>query len=107
MAGRKFGVVILAQTSSEYHAMSSADQDIPGKAFEEVAGKYAGKVDVLRRYWTSGFTTDCSDVFILECDDLMDAHKFQQDLTGALARSGDPERFGHDVMIVAGVNPDA
>ena len=61
----------------------------------------------MRRLWTSAFTTEVSDVFLVECDEMMDAHNYMQDLTRLLARGGDPDRFGADVKIWAGVNPDA
>ena len=107
MAGRKFGIVMAAKVPGSYHALPKAEQEKPGEVFEELMGKYAGKVDVVRRYWTSAFTADATDVFIMECDDLMDAHNFNQDLTQALSRGGDPERFGYTVQIYAGINPDA
>jgi hypothetical protein len=69
--------------------------------------KYSGKVDLLRRYWTSAFSAEATDVFVLECDDLMEAHNFQQDATRLLAEGGDPDRFGITVNIYVGINPDA
>ncbi len=107
MAGKKFGVVVEAKVPGTYFALSSEEQALPGKVMEQLGLKYAGKVDILRRFWTSSFTTEVSDVFVLECDDLMDAHNFQQELTQMLAQKGDPERFGKDIRIVVGVNPDA
>jgi hypothetical protein len=107
MAGKKFGLVIGAKVPGSYHTLPAADQAIPGAAMEELGPKYAGKVDIVRRLWTSAFTTEVSDVFLVECDDLMDAHNYIQDLTRLLARGGDPDRFGTDVKIWAGVNPDA
>jgi hypothetical protein len=107
MAGRKFGVILVAQTTGAYHALSASEQEQPGKVFEQLSKKYAGKVDVLRRYWTSAFTAEASDVFILECDDLMEAHNYQQEMTSLLAKGGDPDRFGVTVNVYVGVNPDA
>ena len=74
---------------------------------KQLAKKYAGKVEMIRRYWTGAFTADATDVFVMECDDLMDAHEFNQELTRGLARTGDPERFGETIQIIVGVNPDA
>jgi hypothetical protein len=37
----------------------------------------------------------------------MDAHKFNQDLTREMAKTGDPDRFGETVVLWVGVNPDA
>jgi hypothetical protein len=64
--------------------------------------KYEGRVDLLRRYWISAFTADVTDVFVMECDDLMDAHSLNQELNEALSEGGDPERFGKTVTIWAG-----
>jgi hypothetical protein len=107
MAGKKFGMIVAAKVPGSYHAMSESEQELPGKAFEEVMGKYGAKVEFVRRYWTSTFTADVSDVFIFEFDDLMDAHNFNQDLTKAMAKTGDPDRYGETVVIWVGVNPDA
>ena len=108
MAGRKYGMVMAAKVPSSYHTLPQSEQDIPGKVFEELLQKYAGKVDFVRRYWTSAFTADVSDVFVFECDDLMDAHNLTQDMTKAMgAAGGDPDRFGETVVIWVGVNPDA
>lgn len=107
MAGRKFGVIMAAKVPGSYFALPAAERDEPGKAFEQLVGKYAGKIDFVRRYWTSAFTTEVSDVFVVECDDLMELHNMSQELTQLLAKGGDPERFGKDVSIWVGVNPDA
>jgi uncharacterized protein (DUF1330 family) len=72
-----------------------------------ILAKYGGKVDFVRRYWTSAFTADCTDVFVMECDDLMDAHNMVQEMNTLMAQGGDPERFGETVSIWVGVNPDA
>ena len=109
MAGRKYGFILYARTPAAYAAMSPADQAKPGKAFEQTLQKYAGKVDVVRRYWTSAFTNESSDVFIFECDDPADAHGFQEDMNRAIAKAGggDPNRFGAVVHVTFGINPDA
>jgi hypothetical protein len=108
MAGRKYGVVIHARTPATYQSMSAAEQAKAGKAFESVQKKYAGRVDQVRRYWTSAFTHDTSDVFILEADDPALLHAFQEDLDRAMAKAGgDPTRFGQTVHITFGLNPDA
>jgi hypothetical protein len=107
MAGRKYGVVMAAKVPGSYFALSAQEQEEPGKVFEDLVKKYAGKVDFLRRYWTSAFTTEVSDVFVMECDDPMDVHNLSQELTQLLAKNGNPERFGVDVKIWFGINPDA
>jgi hypothetical protein len=107
MAGKKFGFVIAAKVPGSYQSRSEADQAVPGKAMEELGLKYAGKVDFVRRLWTGAFTAEVTDVFLVECDDALDAHNYMQDLTRLLAKGGDPDRFGLDVKIWAGVNPDA
>ena len=63
----------------------------------------AGKAGFVRRLWTSAFTTEVSDVFLVECDDLLDAHNYMQNLRRLLANGGDPDRFGIHVRICAGV----
>jgi hypothetical protein len=107
MAGRKFGIVIAAKVPGSYFALPHSEQEAPGKVFDQLMTKYEGKVDLLRRYWTSAFTADVTDVFVMECDDLMDAHSLNQELNEALSEGGDPERFGKTVTIWVGVNPDA
>jgi hypothetical protein len=108
MAGRKYGVIMYARTPANYQAMSAAERAKPGKAFETVLKQYAGKVDLLRRYWTSTFTTESSDVFVMECDDPAVMHAFQEDLDKAMAKGGgDPSRFGVTVHVTFGINPDA
>ncbi len=109
MAGRKYGCIIYAKTPPAYAAMSAAERAKPGKAFEATLKKYAGKVDALRRYWTSTFTHEASDVFVFECDDPADMHAFQGDLEAALAKAAgaDPNRFGGTVHVTFGLNPDA
>jgi len=108
MAGRKYGVILYARTPANYQSMSAAERAKPGKAFEQTLKQYAGKVDMLRRYWTSAFTSESSDVFIMECDDPADMHAFQEDLDRAMARGGtDPSRFGSTVHVTFGLNPDA
>lgn len=108
MAGRKYGTIIYARTPANFQALSDAEKAKPGKAFEQTLKKYAGKVDAVRRYWTSAFTHEASDVFIFECDDPADMHAFQEDLDRAFAKlGGDPTRFGSTVHVTFGINPDA
>src|SRR4051812_369548 len=107
MAGKRFGLVVAVKVPASYHTLSEEEQAEPGKAMAALNAKYAGKVSIVRRLWTSSFTTEVSDVFIVECDDLMDAHDFTQELTRLEAKGGDPDRFGVEVKVWAGVNPDA
>lgn len=107
MAGRKFGIVMAAKVPVSYFALPESERELPGKAFEQLIAKYAGKIDFVRRYWTRSFTTEVTDVFVIECDDLMEVHQFNEELTQMLAAGGDPERFGRDVTIWVGINPDA
>lgn len=108
MAGRKYGVVTFARTPANFQTLTAADQAKAGKAFEQTLKKYAGKVDMVRRYWTSTFTHEASDIFIMECDDPAVMHAFQEDLDRAFARTGgDPARFGTTVHVTFGINPDA
>jgi hypothetical protein len=107
MAGRKFGVVMAARVPGSYFALPQAERDAPGKVMEELAQKYAGKVDFIRRYWTSAFTAEVTDVFVMECDDLMELHNLSQEMTQLMSQGGDPERFGETISIWVGVNPDA
>ena len=106
MAGRKYGAVIAAKVKGSYFALPQADQDLPGAVMEEMMGKYAGKIDFLRRLWTSAFSAEVSDVFYIECDDLMDLHNWNQEFNQRLAQGGDPDRFGETVALYVGVNPD-
>ena len=107
MAGKKYGVVMAAKVPGSYFALPENEQKEPGKVFEDLIKKYDGKVDFLRRYWTSAFNTEVSDVFVMECDDPMDVHNLMQEMTHRLARNGDPERFGVDIKTWFGVNPDS
>jgi hypothetical protein len=110
MAGRKYGVIIYAKTPAGFHGMSAAEQAKPGKAIQQVLQKYAGRVDQLRRYWTSAFTNEASDVIVMECDDPADAHEIQQEISAALAKaagSGDANKYGATVHVTFGINPDA
>ena len=108
MAGKKFGFVMAAKVPGSYFALPQSEREEPGKVFEALLTKYAGKVDLVRRYWTSAFSTDVSDVFVMECDDVMEMHNLVQELNQMMAASGgDPERFGKDVATWVGVNPDA
>ena len=97
-----------ARTPATYQSLSAADKAKPGKAFDQVLKQYAGKVDMVRRYWTSAFTNESSDVFVMEADDPMDIHNFQEELNRAMSRGGgDPTRFGTTVHVSFGINPDA
>lgn len=108
MAGRKFGFVMSAKVPGSYFALPESEREEPGKVFEQLLTKYAGKVDLVRRYWTSAFTAEVSDVFVMECDDMMDMHNLVQDLNQMTGATGkDPDRFGKEVTILVGVNPDA
>ncbi|HWC28865.1 MAG TPA: hypothetical protein VG845_02175 [Dehalococcoidia bacterium] len=107
MAGKKYGIVMAARVPGSYFTLSKEEQEQPGKVFEQLVGKYGNKVEFIRRYWTSAFTADCTDVFVMECDDLMDAHTMMQEMNTLMAQGGDPERFGETVSIWVGVNPDA
>jgi hypothetical protein len=108
MAGRKYGFIVYAKTPPEYATMSPAQQAKAGKAFDQVMKKYSGQVDVVRRYWTSAFTHEASDVFVMECDDPSVMHTFNEDLDRAMARAGgNPGSYGATVHITIGLNPDA
>ena len=108
MAGRKYAVVVFAKTPPSYQGMSDAEMAKPGKALEQTLKKYAGKIDIVRRYWTGGFTHEASDIFVIEGDEPMDLHGFQEDLNKAFARiGGEPGRFGATVHVTFGINPDA
>jgi hypothetical protein len=107
MAGKKYGFVMAAKVPGSYFALTEAEREEPGKVFEQLLSKYQGKVEVLRRYWTSAFTAEVSDVFVMECDDPMDAHNMMQEMTQLMSKNGDPERFGAEVRTWFGVNPDA
>ena len=108
MAGKKFGFVMAAKVPGSYFALPESEREEPGKVFEALMAKYAGKVDLVRRYWTSAFTAEVTDVFVMECDDVMEMHNLTQELNQMIAASGgDPDRFGREVTIWVGVNPDA
>ena len=108
MAGKKFGFVLAEKVPNSYFTLSESEREEPGKAFETVLAKYTGKVDVVRRYWTRAFTADVTDVFVIECDDVMDMHNMVHEINEALGASGnDPDRFGREVALWVGVNPDA
>ncbi len=106
MAGKKYGVIMAAKVPGSYFTLSKEQQEAPGAAIGQLMQKYAGKVDLVRRYWTSAFTAEVSDVFVMECDDLMDAHNLMQESTQLMAKSGDPDRFGETKVLWVGVNPD-
>ncbi len=107
MAGKKFGVIMAAKVPGSYFTLSKQEQEEPGAAIDGLLQKYAGKVDLVRRYWTSAFTAEVSDVFVMECDDLMDAHNLMQESTQLMAKTGDPDRFGETKVLWVGVSPDA
>src|SRR3954470_10833444 len=99
MAGKKFGLVVAVKVPSSYHALPRDDQAVPFQAMQQITKQYEGKVDIIRRLWTRSFTTEVTDVFVVDCDDLMDAHNFTQDLRRLEAEGGDPDRFGVEVSI--------
>ena len=107
MAGKKYGVVFQAKVRGAYFALSEQEQNIPGDVFGELMPKYAGKIDLVRRYWTRAFNADVTDVMIFECDDPADFHAFSEELMRKMAASGDPDRYGEVVSITFGINPDA
>lgn len=108
VAGKKFGFVMAEKVPGSYFSLSEAERDEPGRVFETLLGKYAGKVELVRRYWTRSFSAEVTDVFVMECDDMMDMHNLTQELHEMMGASGlDPDRFGKEVSIWAGVNPDA
>ena len=107
MAGKRFGVVVAVKVPGSYHALPADEQAVPGMLMAQLAPKYAGKVDFVRRLWTRAFTADVTDVFVVEADDMMDVHNFTQDLHRLESEGGDPDRFGIEVAVWAGVNPDA
>lgn len=107
MAGKKFGIVVQEKVPASYHTMSQEEQEQPGTILGEMMAKYEGRLDLLRRYWTSAFDAEVTDVFIVECDDPADFHDFYQELTRRLAELGDPDRYGQNVRVLLGVNPDA
>ena len=107
MAGKKFGAVLAAKVPGSYFALSESEQQEPGRVMEQLLQKYAGKVDLTRRLWTSAFTAEVTDVFFMECDDLMDVHNLVQEMNALSGKTGDPDRFGVTTHLWVGVNPDA
>jgi hypothetical protein len=107
MAGKKYGAVLQAKVKGAYFTLSEREQNLPGEVFGELMQKYAGKVELVRRYWTRAFSSEVTDVLIFECDDPADFHAFSEDMTRRMAASGDPDRFGEDVSVTFGINPDA
>jgi len=109
MPGRKYGAVVFAKTPPAYHAMTKAEQAKAGKAIEQALKAYAGKVDIVRHYWTSVASSDISDVVIMEADEPIDLHGFQEELERLLVKAsgGDASKFGATVDLVFGINPDA
>ncbi len=108
MAGRKFGAVVAVKVAGSYFALGEEERQAPGKVMAELAARYAGKVDILRRLWTRAFTAEVTDVFYVECDDLMDLHNWTQETNELMARGGmDPDQYGATIALWVGVNPDA
>ena len=109
MAGRKFSMIIMAQTPTSYHGLSAAEQAKPGKVLEQVMKEFAGKVDLVRHYWTGTFSADVTDVLILECDDLAVGHACREAMERGLVKAGGgvADKFGSTVDILVGINPDA
>lgn len=109
MPGRKYGVIITAKTPTSYHGLSQAEQAKAGKAIEQALKMYAGKVDLLRHYWTSISSGEISDVIVMEANDPADLHGFQDELDRLLykAGGGDSSKFGRTVSVTFGINPDA
>ena len=108
MAGKKYGVILEAKVKAAYFALSEQEQNLPGEVFAELSQKYAGKIEMVRRYWTRAFNSEVTDVLIFECDDPADFHAFSEELTRRMAVGGDdPDRFGGEVRTIFGINPDA
>ena len=80
MPGRKYGIIVTAKTPASYHGLSQAEQAKAGKAMEQALKTYAGKVDLLRHYWTSISSGEISDVIVMESNDPADLHGFQDEL---------------------------
>ena len=107
MAGKKYGMIMAAKVPGSYFTLPEEEQQQPGAIIGQLMQKYAGKVDFVRRYWTSAFTAEVSDVFVMEYDDPMDGHNLMQEVTQLMSRTGDPDRFGETKVVWVGVNPDA
>ena len=107
MAGKKYGIVMRRRSPGATSRLPETEQAEPGRSSRTRSRKYDGKLDFVRRYWTSSFTAAVSDVFVMECDDPMDVHSLMHEMTQRLARNGNPERFGVDIKTWFGVNPDA
>ncbi|HYM14936.1 MAG TPA: hypothetical protein VEZ14_05215 [Dehalococcoidia bacterium] len=109
MAGRKFAMMIMARTPASYHGLSAAEQAKPGKVMQQVMKKYAGKVDLVRHYWTGTFSADVTDVLVLESDDLTVMHACREEMDRGLVKAGGgvADKFGSTVEIMVGINPDA
>jgi hypothetical protein len=49
-----------------------------------------------------------TDVFYIECDDLMDMHNWMQEFNDRMSQTGtDPDQYGETIALWVGVNPDA
>ncbi len=109
MPGRKYGAIITAKTPPSYHGLSKAEQAKAGKATEQALKMYAGRVDIVRHYWTSISSGDVSDVIVMEADDPADMHGFQEELERLLVKAsgGDASKFGATLDVLFGINPDA
>ena len=107
MAGKKYGAVMQVNVRGSYFALPQKEQDVPGEVMAKLMQKYAGKVDMVRRYWTRSFNADVTDVFVIEFDDPAEYHAMGEEMLRAMATSGDPDRYGETVSILFGVNPDA
>jgi len=107
VAGRKYGAILQAKVKGAYFTLSEQEQNVPGEVFAELMQKYAGKVELVRRYWTRAFSTDVTDVLVFEFDDPADFHAFSEDIMRRMAATGDPDRYGEDVRVIFGINPDA
>jgi hypothetical protein len=109
MPGRKYGAVVTAKTPPSYHGLSKAEQAKAGKAMAQTLKMYAGKVDILRHYWTSIASGDVSDVIVMEADDPADMHGFQEELERQMIKAGggDSSKFGMTLDVLFGINPDA
>jgi hypothetical protein len=107
MAGRKYGAILQAKVKGAYFTLSEQEQKLPGEVFGELMQKYNGKVEIVRRYWTRAFNANVTDVLVFEFDDPAEFHAFSEELTRRMATGGDPDRYGDDITLTFGINPDA